>query len=331
MHSWLNFTQLFHILFVHSWLIPDIRPMSDRKLIALGTGSQTPTRSRNQNAYFLRWDEEGILFDPGEGTQRQMIHAGISANSITKIFISHFHGDHCLGLAGVLQRISLDNVAHPIEIYMPAYGKEYFYHLRKASIYFDRADIRAKPFSNPGVLFENEKTTISTLPLDHTIECWGFRLEEKDGINFVPQKLKALKIEGPLVGELKKSGKIIIGEKRIKLSDVSIVRKGQVFAYVLDTRTCQNAFDLAEDADMLLCEATFLNEHKKEAEEYGHLTAAQAATIAAKSDAKLLLLTHFSQRYTDMERYRAETQPIFEPVVCLNDGDIIEVPKRKKL
>jgi ribonuclease Z len=100
--------------------------MSDRKLIILGTASQVPGRTRNQNGYLLRFDDEGFLFDPGEGTQRQMIVSGVSASEITKIFISHFHGDHCLGLAGIIQRISLDKVPHEVEVYYPASGCKFF-------------------------------------------------------------------------------------------------------------------------------------------------------------------------------------------------------------
>ena len=99
--------------------------MSSRRFIALGTASQVPTRERNHNGYFLRWDAEGFLFDPGEGTQRQMIFADVTASQITKIFITHFHGDHCLGLAGVLQRLSLDRVPQTVQIFYPASGEKY--------------------------------------------------------------------------------------------------------------------------------------------------------------------------------------------------------------
>ncbi|MEP7126150.1 MAG: MBL fold metallo-hydrolase, partial [Byssovorax sp.] len=109
--------------------------MSSREVIILGTASQVPTRARNHHGAFLRWDELGILIDPGEGTQRQMTHVGLAASQITHIFVTHFHGDHCLGLASVIQRISLDRVAHPIEIFYPASGQHFFERLRYASIY----------------------------------------------------------------------------------------------------------------------------------------------------------------------------------------------------
>ena len=155
--------------------------MSARVFIALGTASQVPTRHRNHNGYYIRWDDEGFLLDPGEGTQRQMIFAGVSASQITKIFITHFHGDHCLGLAGVLQRLSLDRVEHKVEIYYPKYGQKYIDNLRNSSIYHDVAKIVEKPFTSDGVIFENKTLTIETRRLDHTTESFGYRFQEKIG------------------------------------------------------------------------------------------------------------------------------------------------------
>jgi len=100
--------------------------MSPRELVIFGTASQAPTRSRSHNGYLLRWDGEGLLFDPGEGTQRQMLFAGVTASQVTRICITHFHGDHCLGLPGVLQRMSLDRVRHVVEACYPADSREIF-------------------------------------------------------------------------------------------------------------------------------------------------------------------------------------------------------------
>src|SRR3982750_4590233 len=97
-----------------------------RELTLLGTASQAPTRYRNHNGYLLRWDAEGILFDPGEGTQRQLLLAGVASSAITRICLTHFHGDHCLGLPGVLQRLSLDRVTHPVDVWYPAGGQEFY-------------------------------------------------------------------------------------------------------------------------------------------------------------------------------------------------------------
>ena len=107
--------------------------MSARELVVLGTASQAPTRYRNHNGYLLRWDGEGILFDPGEGTQRQFTLAGVSPAVITRVCISHFHGDHCLGLPGVIMRLALDHGQLPVPIHYPASGEQYFRRLRYAS------------------------------------------------------------------------------------------------------------------------------------------------------------------------------------------------------
>src|SRR5436190_6652109 len=119
--------------------------MSARQVVFLGTASQVPTRSRNHNALLLLWDDLGILFDPGEGTQRQMTLAGLSASQITHIAITHFHGDHCLGLAGIIQRLSLDGVAHPVEVIYPASGQVYFERLRRASSFYEVAQLVPRP------------------------------------------------------------------------------------------------------------------------------------------------------------------------------------------
>src|SRR5438067_7420841 len=119
--------------------------MSARQVVVLGTASQVPTRSRSHNALMLLWDDLGILFDPGEGTQRQMTLAGLSASQVTHVAITHFHGDHCLGLAGVIQRLSLDGVPHPVEVIYPASGQVYFDRLRQASLFFERAELVPRP------------------------------------------------------------------------------------------------------------------------------------------------------------------------------------------
>src|ERR671928_808399 len=108
--------------------------MPARELVVLGTASQAPTRYRNHNGYLLRWDDAGILFDPGEGTQRQLLLAGVTASAVDRICITHFHGDHCLGLPGVLQRLSLDQAVGPVSVYFPAGGQVYFDRLHHAAV-----------------------------------------------------------------------------------------------------------------------------------------------------------------------------------------------------
>ena len=268
--------------------------MSARELVVLGTSSQVPTRYRNHNGYLLRWDDEGILFDPGEGTQRQMIYANVTTSAITRICVTHFHGDHCLGLAGISQRISLDRVPHTIFAHYPASGQVFFDRLRHASIFHDVARIEPRPIRAAGPIHES-----------------------------------AAGVRGPMISRLIAEGSLEVEGRVVRLDEVSAARPGQSFAFVMDTRMCDNAVELARDVDMLVCESTYLSCDADKARENGHLTAAEAATIASRAGARRLVLTHFSQRYTDGEPFVAEAREIHPDVVAARDGDVIPIPRRR--
>ena len=303
--------------------------MSVHKFFALGTASQVPTRTRNHNGYFLQWGKQGLLFDPGEGTQRQMLYAGISAHAITKILITHFHGDHCLGLPGVLQRIALDKVPHPVTVYFPASGLQYFHHLQQASIYYSTATIEAQPIEQAGVIYQDDTLSISTQKLDHSLESWGYRLQDNDSYNLQAGQLKAAGIRGVMTKQLIEQGQLLVNGQTIKLADVSIKKKGQSFAFVMDTRYCANAVALAQDVDTLVAESTFLNEHTAEALAHGHLTAAQAAMLAKEANVQRLILTHFSQRYAHVTPFVEQAQAIFANVIAVQDGDSIDIQRTR--
>ncbi|MHC5066604.1 MAG: MBL fold metallo-hydrolase, partial [Planctomycetota bacterium] len=195
--------------------------MSQRELVVLGTSSQVPTKHRNHNGYFLRWDDEGFLFDPGEGTQRQMTTFGVTASSLTHVLITHFHGDHCLGLASLIQRISLDQVAHQIQVHYPASGEEFFQRLRWASIYHDQAKLLPRPIRDSGVIYESDRLRVLAEPLDHTVDCFGYRIEEKDEWNLNPDKLSELGLAGPELGRLKDEGTLERNGETLDLKDLA--------------------------------------------------------------------------------------------------------------
>lgn len=304
--------------------------MSVRELVVLGTSSQVPTRYRNHNGYLLRWDEEGLLFDPGEGTQRQMIYAEVTATSITKVLITHFHGDHCLGFAGISQRLSLDRVPHPIDVYFPKSGHVFYDRLRKASIYHACATLRANPIDREGVVHESKKITIEARKLDHGVDTYGYRLQEKDRVSMLPEKLRELGVTGPRVGVLQREGKIEVDGRTVTVDEVSVPKPGQSVAFVMDTRVCEGAYELARGVDLLICESTYLSTEGREAHDHGHMTAAQAAQIAKEAGAKKLVLTHFSQRYPSTEPFLAEARPIFEHVVAAKDGRRVPIPRDKR-
>jgi ribonuclease Z len=145
----------------------------------------------------------------------------------------------------------------------------------------------------------------------------------------LPERLAAAGVRGPAVGQLLREGHIVVGDRRVALDEVSVQRRGQSVAFVMDTRRCDNAVELARDVDLLICESTYLDCDADKAHEHGHLTAAQAATIARTAGARKLVLTHFSQRYTSTEPFVAEASPIFPEVVAASDGDTIAVPPRR--
>jgi ribonuclease Z len=304
----------------------------NRELVVLGTASQAPTRERNHNGYLLRWDGAGLLFDPGEGTQRQMLLAGVKASEISYICITHFHGDHCLGLPGVLQRLSLDRVAHEVECHYPAEGQEYLGRLRHAAIVHDLATIQEHPARGDGVIAETGDFRLTARRLSHRVPAIGYQLAEPDGRRMRPERLAALGVSGPDVGLLARQGWLDVNGRRVNLAEVSEPRPGQRFAFIMDTRMCEAAFALAEGADLMVCEATFLAEHAALAPEYGHLTATQAGQIAAECGVRTLVLTHFSQRYAhqDPGRFADEAGAVFGgQIVVAADLDVIPVPSRR--
>lgn len=303
--------------------------MAARELVVLGTASQAPTRQRNQNGYFLRWDNEGLLFDPGEGTQRQMLLAGVASSSITRILVTHFHGDHCLGLPGILQRLSLDRVSHPVDIYFPASGADSFEHLRRASIFDQQVELRVHPVAEPGQVGAAPGLRLLADRLNHRVDAVGWRLEEEPGVRMLPDRLDALRIRGPDIGRLQATGEIEAGAATVRLEDVSVPRPGQSFAFVMDTAVCEGAMRLAEGVDLLVSESTFLTTEAELAKAWGHLTAADAARVAAAAGARRLVLTHFSQRHNDAELFAAEARPLFADVVAARDLTTIPVPARR--
>lgn len=295
----------------------------DRELVVLGTASRAPTRERNHNGYLLRWDGESVLFDPGEGTQRQLLLAGESAAGVDRICITHLHGDHCLGLPGVLLNRHLHGRVEPLEVIAPAEDAGLVEQL--IALTGEAAETAWVHAAEPGELVTPPPYRLVAAALDHTVPTLGYRLEEPDGRRMDPEALAAFGIDGPDVQRLRDAGELSVGGRTVHLDEVSEPRRGQRVAVVMDTRRCDAAVELARDADLLLIEATFLEEHAELAEPYGHITARQAAEIAVEAGARQLVLTHFSQRYPDPERIRAEAAQVYPRVHVAADLERLRV------
>ncbi|MFI2102389.1 ribonuclease Z [Isoptericola sp. NPDC019693] len=293
--------------------------MSRRELVVLGTASMVPTRTRNHNGYVLFFDDAAILFDPGEGTQRQMTLAGVSATDLTRIAITHLHGDHSLGLAGVAQRLSGDQVRHTVPVSFPASGEPWVRHLLDASAYDHHERVALQPVSfapqgrdagGPAPVVTLPRVdgergaglgapVLSARPLDHRIDAVGYRLDEPDGVSLDPAALAAAGVPpGPQVGRLLRDGVLVLDDGRTVHRDaVSVPRRGQSVAFVMDTRLCDAVGELADGVDLLVIESTFLHRDAELAARWAHLTCRQAAIVASRAGVRHLVLTHFSQRY----------------------------------
>ncbi|MFJ9146555.1 ribonuclease Z [Streptomyces sp. NPDC102270] len=300
--------------------------MSVRELVVLGTASQVPTRHRNHNGYLLRWDGEGFLFDPGEGTQRQMLRAGVAAHDLHRICVTHFHGDHSLGLAGVIQRINLDRVPHQVTAHYPESGQRFFDRLRYATAYRETVQLTEAPVAADGVLARTGGYTLEARRLSHPVESYGYRLTEPDGRRMLPDRLAAHGIKGPDVGRIQKEGSL----NGVLLDDVSEVRRGQRFAFVMDTRLCDGVHALADGCDLLVIESTFLDEDERLAVEHGHLTAGQAARAARDAGVRHLVLTHFSQRYSEPAEFERQARAAGYEGELTVAHDLLRVPVPKR-
>lgn len=284
----------------------------------LGTSSMVPTKERNVQSIHLDYKGEGILFDCGEGTQRQMNIAGINRTKVKKILISHWHGDHVSGLIGLIQTLGNSKEVSSLSVFGPRGTKEKMNHLLNTCI-FDLCvdlDVVELDISSKKVFFENEDYYLEASPLNHGVPCIGFCFVEKDRrrINLEKASKFGLK-EGPLLGDIQKGLPVKVGGVVVLPDDVSSVVRGKKFCLVADTSFSANASVLANGADVLVCEATYASAQADKAEQYLHLTSEQSALIASNAGVKKLVLTHFSQRYSDLSVLLSEAQVIFPDAV----------------
>ena len=289
------------------------------QLTFLGTSSMVPTKERNQIAVFLSYGTEGILFDCGEGTQRQFKMAGISLQKVTKILISHWHGDHVLGIPGLMQTLSSTDYGKTLEIYGPEGTKKRMEKMFEAFIFDKRLDFNVHEIKS-GKFFENNDFEIESYPLEHGIETLGFKFIEKDKRKIDMKKAKKLGIpEGPLIGKLQQGHSIEHKGAKISPDDVSSIEKGKIIAYVTDTILSEGCFKTAENADLLICEATYSSKLIDKSEAYNHMTAKQAGQLANKANVKQLALVHFSARYKNTQEIEEDARDVFDNVICAQD------------
>lgn len=281
----------------------------------LGTSAAVPTIQRNLSAIAVRRNGDIFLLDSAEGTQRQMMRFGLSYMKVKTIFISHLHLDHFLGVFGLVETMRLNGRKEKLSIYGPRGSKATF----GKKDFVEIVEIDDKWTCDFG------EFTASSFKTEHEHDSIGFVFEEKGKRRFHEDKAKGLGLKGPLFTKIMNEGKLKIGSKTVKLSDVTYEQPGKKLVYTSDTMPCAATAKAAKGADLIIHESTFAEDKKDEAKEAKHSTAAGAATIAAKAGAKMLALTHISGRYRDTKPLLDEAKAIFENVVIAEDGTKIGV------
>lgn len=283
------------------------------EIIFLGTSSAVHSYERSHPAIVLKAFGEVILFDCGEGTQRQFIYANVSPMKISKIFLSHYHGDHILGLPGLLQSMNFRGREKKLTIYGPEginYIKDAIFSLGYCKIDFPLEFVEI----GSEIVEETEEYLIRSQYVRHNVPSLAYSLEEKKKPRFLREKAIELGVPiGPDFGRLHNGEEIEIDGKIIKPEQVlGEPRKGIKITYSGDTMPCEEMIELAKDSTLLIHESTYIEEDKDKADEHFHSTSVDAAQIAKQSNSKELILTHISTRYTKTDEILTEAKKIFE-------------------
>jgi len=304
--------------------------MTKIRIVFLGSGSSVPTVERNHPAIFLDYEGDKFLWDCGEGTQRQMMIAGLKFMKINKIFITHWHADHFAGLIGLIETFNLNDRRKPLYIYGPDASR--FIDAFSELSYWDFG-FTVKTFD---VNYEENKITkifndknyeIFSIPVEHSVPAVAYCFQEKDRWNIDITKAKKLGLkEGPILDKLKKNGKISLGRKIITLREVSKKTKGKKIVYSGDTAPCENILKISKDADLLIHDSTFIEgpDDKKYLSK-NHTNVRRAAEIAKNAGVEKLILTHFSRRYKNLDEILKKTREIFPNTELSHDFKEIDV------
>lgn len=295
------------------------------KVTFLGTSAQIPTVKRNHSAIFISHGKENILIDCGEGTQRQFKKARINMGKITKILITHIHGDHVFGLPGLLSTLNFQEYTKGLKIYGPKGIKRFlenFLNFEKVKRNFkiEIEEVSERFFENDDFYLEAEK-------MEHGINTNAYNFVVKDKLRIDKKKMEKLGISpGPIMKDLKEGKDVLVNGKKVKSKDITYLEKGKKISVVLDTLNNSKIPGFVKDADLFICESSFGSDLKEMAREHKHMTAEEAGKIAKKAKVGKLLLTHISQRYETNKKFLIEdAKKNFEKVKIVNDFDSFSV------
>jgi ribonuclease Z len=309
------------------------------RITFLGTSAGVPTRGRNVSAAALRLPQraEVWLFDCGEATQHQIQRTDLRLSQITRIFISHLHGDHVFGLMGLIASTGLAGAAQPIRLYGPPGLQEFV----QATARLTRTlitDALTFQTTEAGTLYEDDEFVVTCQTLRHRVPAFGYRVNEKDRAgHFDVERARTLGIpEGPLFGRLKRGETVTLEDGRTfdgsELCGPEL--RGRSFVYCTDTTYCANSVALSQDADVLIHEATFADEDAHLARQSLHSTASEAARVASEAGVRRLVLTHVSPRYApgnavELPRLLAQARAVFPQTIIAEDFMSLEVVRQE--
>lgn len=292
----------------------------ESEIVFLGTGSTTPTVKRNHTSIFFRFKSDRFLFDCGEGTQRQLMTSKTSATKLQTIFVTHLHGDHILGLPGLIQTLNLRGREKDLEIIGPKGTEEIVRMMEKLGPYEKTFDVKIKEVDE-GKVLETDEYFFKMFPVEHRKNSLGLVFQQKPVKHIDEDKLvedHGLK-PGPLYKKIKQGEKVVHDGEEIDPSDYVFERKGLKICYSGDTRPCVRVVNEAKEADLLIHDSTFSQDALDRAKETNHSTAKEAAEVAREAQVNKLILTHFSPRYKKVHKLRDEARKVFHNTETAED------------
>jgi ribonuclease Z len=304
------------------------------RVIFLGTAGSVPTPKRSLPAVLVQRNGEQLMFDCGEGVQRQMIKARCGFHRKMKVFITHMHGDHVLGLPGLLQTMALLDRQRTLDVFGPAGIRRFLEGIRETVQFVLTFPVEIHEIKEEDVICEEDEYTVQAVWANHVIPSLAYALAEKPRPGkFHPDKAKALKVpEGPLWSMLQRGLKVKLPDGQVVKPEqvIGAPRAGRKIVYTGDTRPFGGLEKLAAGADLLVHDATLDEQLTERAEEDGHSTPSQAARTAKKAKVKQLILTHVSARYTDAALLLNQARKVFKNTLVAEDFMRIELPLLEK-
>ena len=289
------------------------------EVIFLGTSSMVPTADRNHSGVYVRYGSDNILVDCGEGIQRQFKVAKLNPLKVTKILISHWHGDHVLGLPGLMQTMATGEYSGTLEVYVPKGTAANVHKMFDFFTMYGKLKYKVIEVS-PGTFFDNDKFSLEAFSLKHCKRNLGYLFREKDKRKINVSYLKKFGLEKhKIIGDLQKGKDIVWEGKKIKAKLATILVKGRSIGFIMDTQYFSDLAKKVKGCNVLISEASFCEDCKSLAKDKKHLTAKQAARIAKSAKVGELYLTHFSQRYKNAKQFEKEAKEIFSKVKLAKD------------